>query len=432
MSIWTSPSPRAADSADAPRVLYLNPTADLYGASRCLLNLLARRAPRDWTAEVILPAHGALEDELRTLGIATHILPNLTVARKELLGPRGLTTLAATLLPSAWAVARIARAMRADIIHTNSTVILSGAIAARFIHRPHIWHVREITATSSRLWRWYGPLMLRASQRVICVSQSAADQFTAFPLRQRAQVIYDGLDLSRVMYPAGREHARQSFRLPNDALVIGSMGYLNPRKGADVLIEAAAQIKARYAGRVVVLIAGQPYPGYEAYVERLRARVLSLGLADDVLFAGFVRDVARFYAAIDVFALPTHEPEGFGLTLLEAATAGLPCIASALGGACEVIDDGVTGALIEPGSPTALTEAALRLASDPARRRAMGAAARMRALTQFSLEQTIAQTRHIYESLIEPPRGAAERAEVVHAGHASSARSLPRTRDPET
>lgn len=397
----------------APRVLYLNPTADLYGASRCLLNLLAHRAPLDWTAEVILPAHGALEDELRKIGVPAHILPNLTVARKGLLSPRGLASLATTLLPSARAVARIARTMRADIVHTNSTVVLSGALAARLIHRPHVWHVREITATNSRLWRWYGPLMLRASQRVLCVSQSAAEQFASFPLRQRTQIIYDGLDPERITYPPGRAQARQTFGLPNDALVVGTMGYLNPRKGADILIEALVQVKAGYGGKVVALIAGDPYPGYEAYVEGLRARVHTLGLTDDVVFVGFLHDVARFFAAVDVFALPTHEPEGFPTTLMEAAAAGVPAIATRPGGACEVIDDGATGALIAPSSPTALAEVVIGLGRDVAKRRILGAAARRRALEEFALEQTITQMQRLYESLIEPHRGRASPLEPV-------------------
>ncbi len=410
----------------APRVLYLNPTADLYGASRCLLNLLAQRAPLGWTAEVILPAHGALEDALREIAVPTHIVPNLTVARKELLGLRGLASLAATLLPSTRAVARIAHAMRADIIHTNSTVVLSGAFAARLAHKPHVWHVREITAASSRLWRWYGPLMLRTSQRVLCVSHAAADQFAAFPHHERTQIIYDGFDPARSEYLPGRAHARQSFGLPSDALVVGSMGYLNPRKGADALIEALARVKAGYAGKVVALIAGKPYPGYEGYVEGLRARVERLSLTGDVVFTGFIRDVARFYAAIDLFALPTHEPEGFGLTLLEAAAAGLPALATGLGGAREVIEDGVTGTLIPLGATAALTaalaEAMLALGRDPARRRAMGAAARRRALAQFSLAQTIDQTQRLYESLIEPPDGATAPADVVHATSAFAQR----------
>lgn len=413
----TSPAPPsgATGLAAAPRVLYLNPTADLYGSSRCLLNLLAQRTSLTWKAEVVLPAHGALEVRLRELGVPTHIVSNLAVARKGSLGPRGLATLAATLLPSAQAVARIAHAMSADIIHTNSTVVLSGALAARLAHMPHVWHVREITATNSALWRWYGALMLRSSQRVLCVSQSAADQFAAYPLRQRAHVIYDGVDPDRIAYPLGRAFARQSFDLPDDALVVGTMGYLNPRKGADVLIEAIAQAKGRYGGRVIALIAGEPYPGYEAYVEGLRARVHTLGLAGDVVFAGFLNDVARFYAAIDLFALPTHEPEGFGLTLLEASAAGLPVIATRLGGACEVIDDGITGALIPPGSPTALAEAVIGLGSDLAKRHTIGAAARRRAMAQFSLAQTVDQTQRLYETLIEPSRGEAAPADVVHA-----------------
>ncbi len=427
MSTGPMPASLLTGTLHPPRVLYLNPTADLYGASRCLVNLLAHRAPSSWMAEAVLPAHGPLETHLQALGVPTHVVSDLAVVRKGLLGPRGLTALASTLLPSARAVARIARAMDADIIHTNSTVVLSGALASRLARTAHVWHVREITATSSRLWRWYGPLMLRASRQVVCVSLSAAEQFAAFPHHERAQVVYDGLDLDRVSYLPGREHARQSFGLPTDALVIGTMGYLNPRKGADRLIEALALVKAAYAGKVVALIAGEPYPGHAAYVERIRARAQTLGLTRDIQFTGFVRDVARFFAALDLFALPTHEPEGFGGTLLEAAAAGLPAIATRLGGAREVIDDGVTGLLIAPGSPAILAEAVLALGRDPARRQAMGAAAQRRAATSFSLKQTVTQTQQLYEALIEQAHGGAALAEVAQPHRV---RSLPQAGGP--
>jgi glycosyltransferase involved in cell wall biosynthesis len=271
--------------------------------------------------------------------------------------------------------------------------------------------------------------MLRSSRQVICVSQCAADQFAAFPLRRRAQVIYDGLDLERITYLPGREQARQTFGLPSDALVVGTMGYLNPRKGADLLIEALALVKTAYPGRVLALIAGEPYRGHAAYAEHLRTRALALGLTPDVLFTGFLPDVARFFAAIDLFALPTHEPEGFGGTLLEAAAAGLPAIASGLGGAREVIADGVTGLLIPPGSSAALAEAVLTLGCDPARRHDLGAAALRRVITHFSLERTVNQTLQLYQSLVEQARGGSALSELAHPTHV---RSLPHVGSPGT
>jgi glycosyltransferase involved in cell wall biosynthesis len=391
---------RSATLERAPHVLYLNPTADLYGASRCLLNLLAHRDPGDWEATVILPTHGALEARLREIGVAVRVAPNLAVVRKGLMRPRGLAALAGALLSSAWVVARIAREVRADVVHTNSAVVLSGALAARLARRPHVWHVREIMASNAAVWRWYAPLMLRASQRVVCVSQAAANQFAPFRLRRGACVIYDGLDFERIAYPSGQAQARASFGLPANAVVVGTMGYLNPRKGADLLIEAIARVKAEHEGPVRLVVAGEPYPGHEGYAEQLRARTRALGLDSDIVFAGFIEDVARFFAAIDVFALSAHEPEGYGLTLVEATAAGVPTVATGLGGMREVIDDGVTGCFVSPNSVEELAAVLLDLLRDPVRRARMGVAARQRAVEHFSLERTVAELRALYAAVV--------------------------------
>ena len=380
-------------------MLYLNPTADLYGASACLLNVLRSLDRSRFDAAVVLPAHGPLEAGLAEIGVPCFVVPGLTVLRKGLLRPAGLAELAASLLPAAWRVVRIAQRVEADVVHTNSSVVLTGGLAAQLARRPHVWHVREIAADRPALWRWFGPLMLRTSERVVCVSRATAVQFEPFRARSRLRVIYDGLDPDRVRSSVGASEARASFDLPPQATVVGSMGYLNPRKGADVLIEALARVKTCHERPVRLLIAGAPFPGNEAYLEQLHGRVRALGLAEEVRFAGFVHDVARFFAALDVFAFAAREPEGFGMAVAEAMAAGVPVVATGLGGVLEIVEDGRSGLLIRPGSTDALATALLRLLRDPAERARLSAAGRAQAARQLGRQRTAAELEALYLEL---------------------------------
>jgi glycosyltransferase involved in cell wall biosynthesis len=381
------------------RVLYLNPTADLYGASSCLLNVLRSLDRSRFGAAVVLPMHGPLEARLSELGVPCFVVPGLTVLRRGLLRPVGLAALAASLLPAARRVARIARAIEVDLIHTNSSVVLSGALAARLAHRPHVWHVREITADQPLLWRWFGPLMLHTSERVVCVSKATAAQFEPFRAGSRVRVIYDGLDRGRVRSSLDAAQARATFGLSPEAIVVGSMGYLNPRKGADVLIEAVARVKAHFEGPVRLLIAGAPFPGNEAYLAELHRQVQALGVSEEVRFAGFVDDVAAFLAALDVFAFAARAPEGFGMAVAEAMAAGVPVIATRLGGILEVVEDGQSGLLVLPGSVGALAAALLRLLRDPAERARLSANGRAEAAQRLNLRCAVAALESLYLEL---------------------------------
>jgi glycosyltransferase involved in cell wall biosynthesis len=121
-------------------------------------------------------------------------------------------------------------------------------------------------------------------------------------------------------------------------------------------------------------------------------------VAQDVIFAGFVDDVSSFFAALDIFAFPAHEPEGFGMAVAEAMVAGLAIVATRLGGISEIVEHGASGCLVEPGSVDALARALLDLTRDPPKRSRMGSAAQSRA-QQFSAARGVAQLQSLYLNL---------------------------------
>ena len=184
-----------------------------------------------------------------------------------------------------------------------------------------------------------------------------------------------------------RRAARARLGLPSAAPLVASVSRLVPRKGMDVLIEAANRLVPSYPD-LVVAIGGD---GRERrHIERLAAASLV-----DVRVLGRVSDDERaaLLGAADVFVMACRnrwgglEQEGFGIVFLEAAAAGVPQVAGESGGAPEAVLDGVTGLVVDdPSDPGAVAEAIRTLLADPALRRRMGRAARTRVQESFNTE----------------------------------------------
>ena len=199
-------------------------------------------------------------------------------------------------------------------------------------------------------------------------------------------VVPPGVDCERFAPLAGdaRRGARSRLGLPSDGLLVASVSRLVPRKGMDVLVEAAARLAPEFPG-LTVAIAGT---GREA--DRLAAQVRRLGAPVRLLGRVPEEDKVALLGAADVFAMACRnrwgglEQEGFGIVFLEAAAAGTPQVAGDSGGAAEAVLDGVTGLVVRrPEDPAEVAAALRRLLADEGLRRRMGEAARRRAVEEY-------------------------------------------------
>jgi len=242
--------------------------------------------------------------------------------------------------------------------------------------------------------------MLALSDKVICMSRTAAAQFDGLAAPNKVSVIFDGLDVSYLGAKLPTETARARWGIPLSASVIGTMGYLNPRKGADCLVEAYAQLRGSiHNGRL--LLAGEPFPGYEGFYQKLKDRVRELGLEQEVIFTGFVRDRETFFSALDVFALPTREPEGFGMVIAEALAFGVPVVATRLGGVIEIVEHGASGLLVSPDSPDETARSILSLLQSADLRDRLVAGGDRKIRTHFDIRVAISSLEEIYSTLAE-------------------------------
>jgi glycosyltransferase involved in cell wall biosynthesis len=227
---------------------------------------------------------------------------------------------------------------------------------------------------------------------VIAVSQAVRRVLlTAGVAGGRIEVIPTGVEVPAVTADADqRRAARREFGLEEQDFVAGHMGAFTPEKGQDVAAEAARLLESRLP-RLRLLLAGDG-PGRAA-----------LGGNPRVLLPGYVENKALFFAALDLFLMPSRS-EGWGLAALEAMAHGVPVIASRTGGLMEIIDDGENGCLVEPGDAGALAEAIAGAARDRKQLAEMGRQGRERA-RDFSLEETAARTDAFYLRLRGRGRG---------------------------
>ncbi|GAA2369486.1 GT4 family glycosyltransferase PelF [Streptomyces sp. NPDC091290] len=199
------------------------------------------------------------------------------------------------------------------------------------------------------------------------------------------RTVYNGVDPA-AFPPAGPEP---------ETPTLSWAGRVDPIKDLETLIRAFALVRAQRPDVRLRLFGGTPRGG-EAYRERCEALAAELGHADAVTFEGRVDDIKDAYAAGSVVMLSSIS-EGFPFTLIEAMSCGRATVSTDVGGVREAVGD--TGLVVPPRDPAAMAAAALELLGDPGRRRAMGEAARLRVIEQFTLRQTIDTFRGIYHEL---------------------------------
>lgn len=385
------------------KVLLVHNSADIYGASRSLLRLAGALPSWGFQPHLLLPAEGPLANLARSRGLPVKIQGSLRVISRNILNPAGLVHFFAGLPAAASEMARWIRQEGFSLVHTNLGTVVSSAWSARMAGVPHVWHIRDWFQEFGILWRPYARYILAFSQKVICVSRPIAAQFPPSP---KVCVLHNGLDLREFppVTEAERAAARRKFGLGPRDQVVGTVGRIKfVRKGQEHLLRAAHFL--RQEGLPLrVLLAGGAAPGSEDHIPRMKALARDLGMESVVVFAGEMSDPRPAYAAMDVFVLPSAQPEPFGGVVLEAMALELPVIATNIGGSPEQVVPGVTGLLVPPANPSVLAQNLRGLLLNPALGRRMGQAGRKRIATELSLERVAGGITAIYrEALGQAP-----------------------------
>jgi glycosyltransferase involved in cell wall biosynthesis len=220
---------------------------------------------------------------------------------------------------------------------------------------------------------------------------------------RRIAVIPNAVDLARFERNVERTDVRQELGLPAEALLVGVVGRVQPLKGIEDFLRAAAIVGRRFPAAHFVII-GEGYQLQdgavvrdEAYRQKLDRLVADLGLQDRVTFTGFRSDVHRILPELSVSVLPSLS-EGLSNALLESLAAGVPVVATRVGGTAEVVRDGENGLMVPAGEEGSIANAIDRVLAAPAFAQHLGEEGR-RSVERFAMHRVVKTTSELYESL---------------------------------
>jgi len=362
------------------RVLHIIRSLEAGGAERIVVEYALNHDTANYSAEVCcLEQAGHLAEPLVSSGIPVHVL-----------GRKGRRDIGAL-----FRLARLMRRGRFDVVHYhNFGPLVFGLPAAILADIPCV------VRTEHNVVHWRSHLRCVASRlsehresAQIAVSEAVRRSHIAFSdlTGDRCVTVWNGIDPARLKDGGDRSATRAGLGIANGSVVALAVGSLTPQKNYANLLHAAAHV-LRDTSNVVFLIVGSGVlePG-------LRAKAEELGLADGVRFLGERADVPAILAACDIL-VNSSSWEGLPVSILEAMAAGVPTVATDVGGNAELLTvGGPSGVVVPPEDSRALGEAILRLAASPERRVRLGARARVAVLERFSAECMTRETERIYD-----------------------------------
>ena len=336
-----------SNESKRPTVLLVHPGAEMFGSDRMLLESAIGLVESGVRVVVALPSSGLLVNELRAAGAEVVILPML-VLRKVLLTPRGLPRLFRDTFRGLGAAWRLIGRLRPGVVYVSTIIIPEWPLIARLRGVRTVSHVHEAEASGNRIVNalLYSPHL--ASHQTLVNSRFSLDTIrTALPaLARRSHVVYNGV--------ASPPHPLSPRPRTEGPLRVLYIGRLSPRKGPDLVIEAASRLHS--AGRAVeVTLLGAVFEGYEWFERDLRAQASEAGVTVD--FAGFHTDIWPFLEQADVLLVPSRVDEPFGNTAVEGVLALRPVIASDSSGLREAAGGYGTARLVAAGDAEAIASA---------------------------------------------------------------------------
>lgn len=332
---------------------------------------------------VIVSEEGLLTETFRERKIDYCIIP-LGIIRRKYYSVKGIINRCTVLAKAFIQVRKIIRHRYIDLIYSNTTIVLIGALLAKVTGKKHIWHVHEITENPRFFHRITGFFLQHMCTTVVAVSHAVKQCWMGVVREEKIQVVHNGFDYS--IWDNALSTLKQELQIPANSLLIGTVGRINLIKGQNYFIEIAALIATEFPD-IYFVIVGDTYRGYEYLYDELRILQEQKGLQKKLFQLGYRSDVGNIMAGLDIFVLSSSVPDPFPTVILEAMASGKPVVSTHQGGALEMILEDKTGIFVPLANPLMAFEKIKPLIEDINLRKRMGALGRERVVRTFSREQ---------------------------------------------
>jgi glycosyltransferase involved in cell wall biosynthesis len=379
----------------------------------------------------LLGLASALPDECRTVFLSFaeggRCQALLDEARRQGFEAVALQSNAPRWFRAAAEIADHVRRVEADVLCCNGyKPDIIGWLAARRAGVPvvSISHGWTGATLKVRLNEALDRLVLQWMDATVCVSEAQADRVRSAGISPaKIAVIRNAVQVEAFAQPDPKYRAEMhGWFARRPAWIVGAAGRLSPEKGLEQFVEAAALVRDALPGAGFVLFGDGPR---RAAIER---GIVARGLEGYFVLAGFRTDVQAFLPWLDVAVLSSHV-EGLPVFVLEAMAAGVPVVATAVGGTPEAVVEGVTGHLVPPGDPPRLAECVRGLLGDEARRRSFGERGRQRVAEQFTFAAQSAAYLRLFEKLIGRAVGGPRGLDPRYVSSALARRTTERSID---
>lgn len=365
------------------RVLHLITTMPVGGAENLILTTMRLLDPEQFSSVLCcIQAQGPLGLEAEQSGFKVVTLNRM---KQKQFDSQAVTD-----------IEEVIRREQVDIVHCHLYhAALYGRLAAKRAGVPSIVTVHNIYSKPKwhrRLLNWW---LARHTAKIIAVSHPVGNDVLHHDHidKQRLVVIPNGIDLSPMHHMLDSGTAKERLGLSANDPIIGCIGRLEPQKGHHFLLEALSLLRKERGDSPHLIIVGE---GSQRH--RICDIIASENLQDRVHLLGSRRDIPEILAAFDIFVLPSLW-EGLPLALLEAMAAGVPVIASAVGGIGEVLNHGEYGIALPPGDVHALYSAIAGLLDTPEKRVNLGQRGAKRVVQNYSAASMVHQLEEIYSTV---------------------------------
>lgn len=375
-------------------ILYIHQSADLYGSDKVLRDVILGVDKKIYNPIVILPRVGLLYDALIAKEIEVHIV-NLAIISRAKMNFYGLASILINLVVSIFEINKIVRGRKISIVHSNTLVVLSGALWSFFYRKSfHVWHIHEIVHDSPIIKKILALIVNLFSDKVICDSKAVMDSLSSGSklLQNKSVVIWNGYEK--------KSNIEFNFNhLKSDKIVVLLVGRFNRMKGQLFILSCIKKLPSEIRSLFLFRFVGSAPIGQEYYLDNFMMKVNELNITESVELHGFTEDVEMHWISADIAIVPSIEPEAFGLVAIEAMAHNLPVIASRIGGLNEIVLNGTTGYLFEPHNEVEFCEALVKLI-DPAFREKVGIESFYRYKNYFTMDIYLSKIQQIYSEHI--------------------------------
>jgi len=363
-------------------ILMLHGSSDLYGASKIFLNSITALQKAGHQVTVVLSEGGPLAKELESSGVDLHLY-KLGILRRKYFNLSGLLDRGKAIWKAKKFLEGLIIKKQITHLYSNTSAVLVGAFVAKKTGIKHIWHLHEILVHPKWFASLMGNLINRYSDLVVVVSQAVWDNWKIKVSETKMVLLYNGIDYTPYLLQS--KDIRNEIPEAKGRILIGMIGRVNHWKGQTYFLEMAKELTRQYQN-IHFLIVGDAYPGTEHFVTELLEKIEFLGLEGHITYLGYREDIPAILRSLDIFVLPSVQPDPLPTVILEAMASSKPVVATNHGGACEMIIPNQTGYLIPWDNVEVGAQFIGKLVSEEDQREEMGEKGKERVLDKFSQE----------------------------------------------